>query len=468
MNDRPQSAGRPTALISFFSSIRLTVVLLLTLAATSIIGTVIPQNQNPSLYLVTYGEFIYRLFSVLDFFDMYHSWWFQLLLVLLSINIVVCSVERLSATWKIIFPEKSSLRPERFRKASNRIEGCLPGKPEDYREDVRKAFSRLMGSAEPVSVEGGYYLLAEKGRWTRLGVYVVHLSVLFLLIGGLIGSIWGFDGYVNIPEGEKTDTIQLTGKGKVHQLDFAIRCDRFSIQFYESGAPSEYRSTLTILRQGTPLMTRDIIVNDPLEFEGINFYQSSYSQVPSREVVLSFLSRESGMEYREEAGIGKTLVLPEGMGSFSLTNFGTGFRFRGRDIGEAFVGEWKSPAGEVVEIVLPVKFPQFDRMRKGDVIVSIADMKTRYATGLQVVYDPGVWIVYVGFLFMIAGCVISFFMAHRQVWVEVVAGQGASSKATVVSISGISTKNKLGLETALMRMMQEITSQPPTRSQDSP
>ncbi len=452
MSDSRQSAGFSGALTSFFSSVRLTVVLLLTLAVTSIIGTVIPQNQNPSLYVMNYGEFLYRLFSVLDFFDMYHSWWFQLLLILLAVNIVVCSIERLSKTWKIIFPDRVTIRPERFRQASERLEARLPGEPEGYRDKIQNLMSKNFGTGTLYSTDSGYYVWAEKGRWTRLGVYVVHLSVVCLLIGGLIGSIWGFDGYVNIPEGDTVNAIQLSGNNKKHALDFEIRCDKFNIQFYDTGVPSEYRSTLTILQNDKPVITRDIIVNDPLQFNGINFYQSSYSQVPGTGVVLSFVSKATGMEYLEKAVVGQTLSIPEGLGTFTLTDFGMGFQFRGHDIGDAFVGAWKPATGEPVEIVLPVKFPSFDKMRKGDITISIAEMQTRYATGLQITYDPGVWIVYSGFLLMIIGCIITFFMFHQQIYIEA----GIEKNQTAIIVSGVSTKNRLGIENRVQRLMNAI------------
>ena len=78
----------------FFTSIKLTVVLLISLAATSIVGTLIPQNENPAAYIQAFGEFAFQLFSLLGLFDMYHSWWFQTLILLLTANIVVCSIDR--------------------------------------------------------------------------------------------------------------------------------------------------------------------------------------------------------------------------------------------------------------------------------------------------------------------------------------------------------------------------------------
>jgi cytochrome c biogenesis protein len=84
----------------------------------------------------------------------------------------------------------------------------------------------------------------------------------------------------------------------------------------------------------------------------------------------------------------------------------------------------------------------------------VADVKTRYATGLQVSYDPGVWVVYAGFLLMIAGCYITFFRSHRQVYVEISQIEGT----TRMQIFGITNKNRLGMERWLRRFGDRIAS----------
>ena len=111
---------------NFFASVKLSVVILLSLAATSVIGTVVPQNGNTEAYIERYGETLFKLFSTLDFFDMYHSWWYRALLCLLTINITVCSIHRLSSTWKIIFPKHPSFDANRFQKVKTGRNG-LPG-----------------------------------------------------------------------------------------------------------------------------------------------------------------------------------------------------------------------------------------------------------------------------------------------------------------------------------------------------
>ena len=259
----------------FFASVKLTVGLLLTLAA-----TLHPRNPDSSecrsaLYFQKYGEKLFRLFGFFDLFDMYHSWWFQFLLLLMTLNLLVCSVDRLSSTWRVIFPRKPVFHRAQFE--SCRVAGSFSagGTPEEllarYQPLLVRRFrySRLEATAE------AGVIFAEKGRWSRLGAYVVHLGVLLLLIGGLIGSMAGFEGFVNIPENESTDTVQLRSSGQPHQLPFAVRLDRFQISFYDerSRMPKEYRSTLTILEDGEPVFTRDILVNSPLRHRGINIFQ---------------------------------------------------------------------------------------------------------------------------------------------------------------------------------------------------
>ena len=137
---------------------------------------------------------------------------------------------------------------------------------------LKKTIRRRYRHVSREDAENGLLLFAEKGRWTRLGVYAVHLSVVLLLTGGLIGSLFGFDGSVTIAEGEQTDQILLKNPDTARQLDFQIRCDDFSVSFYDSGAPKEFRSALTLLKEGKPVVTKDIIVNDPLRYGGYQHF----------------------------------------------------------------------------------------------------------------------------------------------------------------------------------------------------
>ena len=86
MSKRADSDSPLDSVWKFFASVRLTIVLLLTLAITSIIGTLIPQNEAPQAYLEAFGPSLYRFFDLLGFLDLYHSWWYQALMLLLALN----------------------------------------------------------------------------------------------------------------------------------------------------------------------------------------------------------------------------------------------------------------------------------------------------------------------------------------------------------------------------------------------
>jgi len=385
----------------FFSSVKLTIVLLLSLAATSIIGTLIPQNEDPSAYFQAFGEFLYRLFNILGLFDMYHSWWFQLLLVSLVINIIVCSIDRMTTNRRILFVKKPTFNLPRFRNLRRKEKFGDDRSAEQLKEIYRTFIARRFRHSRTETTEHGFAIYGEKGRWTRFGVYTVHFSVVLLLIGGLIGSIFGFDGFVNIAEGESAQRVRLRNSAQTIPLDFEIRCDDFDVSFYDTGAPKEYRSSLTILEQGRPVSKKDIIVNDPLRYKGINIYQASYGSLPSNDVILSFTSSETGMIYTQKAGIDQPVVIPEKLGVFVIKELLRSAKFKGHDIGEAFSGILTPPDGDPVEITLPLRFPSFDKMRRGKVVIAVVEHVPRFYTGLQVNKDPGVWVVYSGFILMI-------------------------------------------------------------------
>jgi len=257
------------------------------------------------------------------------------------------------------------------------------------------------------------------------------------------------------------------------RLDLEIQCNDFDISFYESGAPKEYRSSLTLLQGGKVVMQKEIVVNDPLRYGGINLFQSSYGQIdrprnlaggkPPEEITLGFMSIESGMQYEKKVAMGQVVQMPEGNGTFVIKEYRPSAVFMGQDIGASLVGVINREGEEAVQVLLPTRFSKFDRMRKGKVFISILETKgespaepvnqePHYYTGLQVTKDPGVWVVYTGFMMMILGCFITFFMSHQRLCIAVIE-KGSKSEITV---SGKSNKNKLGMQNKVEKIAKRL------------
>jgi cytochrome c biogenesis protein len=467
--------GFLTSLWQFFSSVKLTVVVLLALALTSIIGTLIPQNQSMQAYYDAFGDFLFQVFAVLDLYDMYGAWWFQLLLAFLVLNIIVCSIDRFSALSKIVFIRHPRFSLKRFRSAKKAHSFQAKGDLEALLEPFQAVVKRRFRYQRVETAEGATCIYAERGRWTRLGVYVVHLSVVLLIIGAMVGSFFGFEGFVNIPEGEGTDTIRLRNNPSMGlRLPFEIYCDDFNMEVYSNGAPKEFRSDLRLVQNGQTIYAKEIIVNDPIRYSGINIFQSSYGELPpehpSRQAAadgapperfdLKLTSTGSGMTYDRKVRIGETLTLPEGLGNFTLEAYLPEMAFGGQKLGPAIKGRLTPTEGASVEVLVPLKFPNFDKMRQGQVVIAVAGPaaenfrpqqppEKRYYTGLQVTRDPGVKIVYTAFIMMILGCVITFFMSHRQVYVEI-------DPAGSVRVAGLSNKNPLGLERQVEQLAERL------------
>ena len=448
------NTGQPgilSRLYAFLASVKLTLAVLLLLAATSVIGTLIPQNAEPAAYLRAYGDVPYRLLRVFDVFDMYHSWWFQALIGLLAANIVVCTVRRWPSTWRIVASRNPAIGSNGSASPLAEFSDARP--PQELSPLYTGYITSRFRSHRIEPGENGFRIMAERGRWTRLGVPVVHLSVVLILIGALIGSVLGFEGFVNIPEGGQADRIQLRSRTGTIPLGFEIRCDDFNVSYYDSGAPKEYRSSLSVLENGRPVIAKDIIVNDPLQYRGINFFQSSYGSLPPSDFELSFTRKGSGEAVRHRVSIGQSVELPENAGRFTAREYRPEYRHKNTDVGETVLGVLNRPGVEPTTVTLPLRFPSFDKMRKDEWGIAIEGYDRRYYTGLQVTRDPGVPLVYAGFILMIIGCWVAFFMSHQKVAIDVAGG----AKLSRVKLLGSVNRHRIGFENRTRRLAEELS-----------
>ena len=438
------------ALWDFFCSLKLSIFLLIGLALTSIIGTVIPQGNIPPEYLQTISETKFKLYQSLSFFDMYHSWWFMLLLYLLTVNLVACSIKRLPRVWKIAFEPQLVMDEALEKSLSLTGDFKVPGDSLATLKDI------LKGSiGEPVVTErdGVVYLFAQKNPWSRLGVYVVHASIIIIFIGALIGSFFGYKAFVNIVEGTSVDTV-YTQKEKPIKLDFAVRCESFSVSYYNTGAPKEFKSVLTILENGKPvkgLENRPTIVNDPLSYKGVTFYQSSYGQSGEGSAYhFNVRNRKGGQPVH--------LDLKKGVPAPISGNATLEVLEATQEVSQ-FMPEFKGPAAKVKLTVAgkaPESFivfknhPEIEAQRNGELILEFAGADEKLFTGLQVAKDPGVWIVWLGCALMTIGIFMAFFMSHLRVWVRVSGGKGV--------IGGTASKNPAAFEGKFEALLEKVRS----------
>ena len=428
-----------TAIWDFFCSLKLTIITLILLAATSIIGTVIQQNRSPQEYLQVYSETTYKLLNSLQFFDMYHSWWFLALLGVFTINLIACSIKRLPRVLKAVREPVLVASDSLYRTFSNLEEHVVAAPVTEVRETLRNFVAK--GFVAPIITEEGdkIHLFAQKGRYSRFGVYVTHLSIIIIFIGAIVGNVWGFKAFVNIVEGTAANQVWPRGSEQPIDLDFSVRCDAFSVTYYEgSNRPKEFRSLLSVIDGGkTVIEKRPVIVNDPLSYGGITFYQSSYG--PAGDPVFNFRvrPRAGGESVDITARQGQRVELPGG-GLFRVVDFAPSFQ----NFGPGARLEVVSKEGRRNSFVVLQAFPEFDVQRGGEYIFSLVDYKQRYYTGLQVAKDPGVWIVWLGCALLVLGSMVAFFLSHRRIWLTI---QPVGNR-TGIKLGGTAHRNQPAFE----------------------
>lgn len=452
----------------FFSSVSLAVVVFSVISITSIVGTIIEQQAEPerNIKLLTkfFGESVApAIFKALDsmgFTDMFSSWWFMGLLFIFATNLIVCSFDRLPRICKVVKTPITQLNEEQFNAIPSKQEVVLTGNIEKIGLKVHDALKKIGFRGEILKDGSMTQICAEKGRYSRLGVYVTHLSILLILLGAVVGMKFGFNGNLNLLEGTSS-RVAYGNNGQEIPLGFELRCDEFDVNFYpDSDRPKEYKSWLTVMESGKEVMKKEIEVNSPLTYNGITFYQASY-----------------GFE-RNRNGIFKFAVTPSGGSTqYVSVKFGEPFAVQGTNLtgvvvdftpalgvdasGKLFTyaESMNNPAAfvEFAEAGKP-KFRQWVLKRYPETwkspigVVEFKDLWGVQYTGLQVRKDPGVWIVYLGCIVMALGLYTAFFMSHARIWIRISEEKNLARLTIASSIN----KNRIAFGQTLDRLIKDL------------
>lgn len=295
---------------------RFAISLLTVLAIASVIGTVLQQNQPYSSYIIEFGQFWFDIFRLLGLFDVYHAWWFLLILVFLVVSTGLCVYRQAPSMLRELRSFREHASESSLRAFAHQAE--LPAPP-GAAEKLGRYLNGQGYRFKSVAHGGGTLLAAKAGSYNRLGYILTHTAIVVICVGGLIdGNVplkiqealgWkkiekrdipqseipaisrlspanlSFRGSISIPENGNADVVFLNVADGylVQELPFLITLKKFRVEHYPSGQPKSFESDLLVTDPETgKTFEHTIAVNHPLIFKGIAIYQASFGDGGSK------------------------------------------------------------------------------------------------------------------------------------------------------------------------------------------
>lgn len=444
--------------LDFFSSIKLTLWLIVLIIILSSIGSFISVSNPDSGILGLVSKLtgknhqdVIVFFDMMGLLDIYHSSLFIGILILFTINLTVCTFYKLPNIFKLLKREIKVNKAVFEKQTCIKIEKNMDIK--DLKDRLDEIFKRYTTAEE--SDEDRYYLTAEKGVFSRAGVYIVHLGIIVILVSGILGGIFGYNGKIAILEGDTDDTIILKDN-KTLKLPFNIKLNEFSVSYYDNSTKAkEYKSEIIISKKDKPDEAFVVGVNKPARYENLKIYQASYGFYPSKDVTFRFLFKAKEIEKKIQVKMDEIFHINENL-SFAVRDFAPSLSLdsEGRLIN---LNDMMVNPAVIVEFFV-------DNESKGSVPILANYQQTGIFEGFElhflkaygvqfsvfsINYNPFINLIYVGFIILSVGILISFSTEHQLVYVRITPVQDRS----VVELCGYKHRFKKDVT----RMLNEIS-----------
>jgi cytochrome c biogenesis protein len=453
--------------LQLFSSLKFGLVLLGLLATAMILGTFIlqrPMAQEGQIEQV-YAPQVVSLLNALGLFDVFHAWWFILLLGLLGTNITLASIERFPQVWRL-YARPHFLADSTFIRALP-FQREVPLGPHTPEEAMNLATARLVKSGYPprpeILCKGTIYV--EKHRLVRLAPYIVHASLLTIFAGAIIDGTHGYKGFVSLRAGTSTNVVEpLTMPGADRRLDFTIRCDATGMDAYADGSPRQYWSQLAVIENGRVVAQKRIHVNEPLTYKGVRFFQASYTPLGTpRRLVMEASWAENGVERRQSLTLapGQPAPLGDQGAQVALIDFLPDFVLNGNEISNRSM-EPRNPAIHlqvgrpgmgVSDAWMMPKAAEITPPNNSGINFQMVSVEMDATTGLQVAHEPGQWLIWAGCLFLTTGLMMALYLSHIRIWG--IAAQDSKGK-TVLIFGGQPSKYRENFEQKFNELTGEV------------
>jgi cytochrome c biogenesis protein len=451
--------------LKLLCSVRFGIILLIAVGLLCFLGMVIMQ-QNLDGFERYYAELTpaQRLvYGSLGLFDIYHSWYFNALLLVLSFNIILSSIDRFPKTWTFISKPKldASLKWLKHQEQNAAFETESESAETLAAEIAGKA--KAAGWRKTVVTEkaGKTFVFAQSGAWNRLGAYAVHVGLLTIFIGGFMTGQLGNTGQMALQPGQTSNQIfevvsdldQLNQVTK--QVPFEVTCTDIQQKLIKKDESISAMNTidwLTKIQIKDETGTTDAVVqmNRPFDYRGYRFFQASFVAVGrARNITVRAKAADNSTQDITIARNGSA-ALPDGT-NVRFVDFRGNFSLGKEDPNED-TSDYPNP-GAILQVTPPAglsqtayafgeklaNMPVANKPVAGYTYQLVDFEKVGDQHILSVQRDPGANVVYIGFVLLPLTLGAVFFFSHQRVWALI---EPVSDNKFKVTIGGNTNRNQ--------------------------
>jgi cytochrome c biogenesis protein len=383
------------------ADLRFSIFILLLISFCSILGTIIEQDQLIETYKINY-PLINPVFGFLTWDrilqfgldHVYKTWWFFLLIFLFGLSLVLCSFLQQLPSLKI------ARRCQFFRTTNQFYRLKISTILNNF--SFNKLLSRIKKKKYSIFQQKNI-IYCYKGLIGRIAPIAVHFSMILILLGTIIGSLFGFKAQEIIPKTETFHIQNILNNGQLTIIPkTSARINDFWITYTKNKTISQFYSDISILdNQGNEKDRKTISVNYPLIYNDVYYYQTDWNliglrfQTSNNEIVqyplINILNNQNKVwltwvSTNQQNNNGIIAIIDNLQGYCSIYD----------EMGK-FLGN--------IELNETVNFQR-----------SISLLEIISSTGLQIKTDPGIPVIYTGFFFLMISALISY-ITYSQIWI---------------------------------------------------
>lgn len=453
---------------SFFSSVRNAVWMIIITLIASIVGSILPQEiyKNSTLpssqfYAEKYGWFG-DIYYKLGFHNLYTSWWYILLLLMIGISLVICSIDRVIPLYKALHKQRVPKNLQFYQR--QRFFASKEGQNEEI-EGLVMALKKHRYKIK--QTDDG--VLAEKGRISRWGPYVTHIGLILLIISVIMRLIPGF-----YYESRELLYLWPGEMKKVPGTDYYVKNEEFIHEVYDkSEFPQELDlnikvdknfQTNAILYEKVgqdfnELHRAEIQVNHPLKYEGLILYQADYQEL-THFITFNVTNNETGFNIGEfdvdiydpqidyDLGDGYKAKLLEYYPDFAINDKKEPYSKSRNPINPTFIFIIYSPSnpdGEKSAVMYQNSFFEHVASPENTFAINVVNLLVEKQTGLLIMVDRSYPYLIGACLIIVFGLVQGLYFQHRRVWLRYEDG--------AIYLAAHTNKNWFGLRRELERIV---------------